>query len=357
MRISSLLEREPGLAAAANRVRTDPETPFPLLSVKIKLTWRCNLRCKVCSLWRKPAELRQTRDLLPPERVEAILARLKEEGLVKVHFSGGEVLLVDSFPRLLRFARKLGLQVNFTTNGTLLDKETARLLIEERIHAVTFSIDSGRERQHDEMRGVEGAFRRTLSGLSLLAERRAKKGRGPDIGVNTVITRKNVKHLDALYQLLRDHGVDRWRLLPVDSPDKRLRPTPSQWTDLAQKWEGHWRPLLARLPLDWSSPKSALLAGKGKYAGTFYSDRICFAPWFNLFIDANGLVYPCCMGKGSIPPYGNILESDLSEILACRRRQEIRSSMAMGHLFPVCKTCDDFLEENQAFANCLVKEE
>lgn len=357
MHIASILKEEPALGRAAKTVRSDPEASFPLLSVKIKLTWRCNLRCGVCGLWRKAAVPGCARDLLTAERVEKLLAGLKERGLRKVHFSGGEVLLLKSFPRLVRFARRLGLQVNFTTNGTLIDKELARFVVEERVHAVTVSIDSGRAREHDAMRGEAGALRRALHGLALLLDRRQKKGRGPAIGVNTIVTRKNAKHLDALYQLLRDHGVDRWRLLPVDTPDKRLRPTPQQWAELARKWETAWRPLLARLPVDGASPESARLASKGKYAGTFYTDQICFAPWFNLFIDANGLAYPCCMGKGGIPPYGNVLKSELSDLLDGQHRKEVCCSMATGHLFPICKMCDDFLEENRAFANLLEEEE
>lgn len=356
MHVASILKEEPGLRRVARRVRQDPEAAFPLLSAKIKLSWRCNLRCQVCRLWRKPAELRETRDALSAERVEDLLSELTERGLRKIHFSGGEVLLLEHFPRLVRFARRLGLQVNFTTNGTLLDKDLARFVVEQRVHSVIVSIDSGKERQHDQMRGVAGAWKKSWRGIEYLRERREKKGRGPTIGVNTIVTRKNIVTLDALFEQLQTRGVDRWRLLPVDTQNKKLRPTPAQWTALSEKWEQSWRPLLSCLPLDWSSAKSAALAAKGKYAGSFYSDQICYAPWFNLFIDADGLAYPCCMGKGGIHPYGNAARDPLSSILAGERRREVCATMATGHLFPICKTCDDFLEENSAFGN-LIKEE
>ena len=77
---------------------------------------------------------------------------------------------------------------------------------------------------------------------------------------------------------------------------------------------------------------------------------MCFVPWFNLFIDANGAIYPCCTGKGGMPVYGNLWEQPLDTILASGTRREIQATMAADHPFPVCHTCDDFLEENAAFA-------
>ena len=351
MHVGKLIEQDSALAAQALRLRADPDAPFPILMAKIKLSWRCNLHCRLCSLWRKAPHLRRTLgiDQLPPELVEELLTALQRRGLRKLHLSGGEVLLLDSFPRIATFARGLGLQVNLTTNGTLIDGDMARFLVDERVHAVTVSIDSGHERQHDEMRGVRGAWRRAWKGIRRLAERRAHKGRGPTLAVNTIVTRENAGTLDALFPQLRDAGVDRWRLLPVDTHDKRIRPTARQWEQLAARWE-HWRPLVERLPVDWTSDRSAARASKGKYAGVFYGQRACFAPWFNVFINADGAVYPCCMSKGEIPPYGNVLHAPLDDVLASDARRAICCSMASGHLFDVCQRCDDYLEENAAFA-------
>jgi MoaA/NifB/PqqE/SkfB family radical SAM enzyme len=357
MHIADIFSKEKGLREKARLIRAEPDTVFPVLSAKLKLTWRCNLRCELCSIWQKPAERGLSHDDLQPELVEQIISALHKRGLRKVHFSGGEVLLLKSFPRLVAFARGLDLQVNLTTNGTLLDKDLARFLVESRVHAVTVSIDSGDEAQHDKMRGMKGAWKLAWRGLENLRERAGKKGRGPTLAVNTIVTRQNVPNLDALFGLLKERGVDRWRLLPVDTPLKKPRPTEAQWRELRRRFETDWQPLLSRLPIDWTSDRSAALAGKGKYAGEFYQDTVCFSPWFNLFIDADGMTYPCCMGKGSLPAYGNVLATSLPELLAGRRRREICYSMASGHLFPICKCCDDFLEENLAFGELMPKEE
>jgi MoaA/NifB/PqqE/SkfB family radical SAM enzyme len=304
----------------------------------------CNLRCRFCTVWRTtPA---RTIDLAT---VQSSLSQLAARGLRKVHFSGGEVLLLDWFPDAVRSASALGLQVNLTTNGTLLDRDLARFLVDERVHSVTVSIDAADAGRHDDMRGVKGAWQRAWRGIARLADRKRRKGRGPVIAVNTVVTRTNIGDLQALYMQLRQGGVDRWRLLPVDTDDRKLRPTAPQWEALARQWDA-WRDLLTRLPVDWSSSRSAERARKGKYAGVFYGANRCFAPWFNVFIGADGTAYPCCMGKRHMPGYGNVLDTPIDALLSSEARRRICYSFAAGHQFPICDCCDDFLDENASFA-------
>jgi radical SAM protein with 4Fe4S-binding SPASM domain len=349
MHLGHLLQSNPEMAAQAVRALSDPDRPFPLLSAKLKLTWRCNLRCGLCSI-RQDVGSGEGQDPLSVDLIKQTLRDLRREGLKKIHFSGGEPLLYRGLEEIVLFARRLDLQVNMTTNGTLLDKSTARFLVESRVHGVNVSIDSGDETQHDRMRGMKGAWRMAWRGIEHLRRRREKKGRGPVIAVNTILTRRNLCTLDALYQRLRDQGVDRWRLLPVDTEKKSLRPTEDQWTDLIERLP-RWKDLLSRIPLDPESGNIAREARRGRYAGTFYEDRPCFAPWFHLFVDADGRTYPCCMGKRPERSYGSILDTPLDEMLSGRRRRETRCSMASGYAFEMCRGCDDFLEENLALWN------
>lgn len=351
MHLADVLVNETAVAAQAAELRRDPHQPFPLLTAKIKLTWRCNLRCQMCGLWQRPSHL-PDRCELPTQLVLETVASLRQRGLRKLNLSGGELLLHAGFRPIVQRACELGLQVNLTTNGTLLDKDTARFLVQQRVHAVTLSVDDASPRRHDALRGVPGAWKRAWLGFEQLREQSTRKGRGPALAINTVITRKNIDHLAELYQLLLARRVDRWRLLPVDTSNRALRPTAAQWSRLAGQWGG-WRPLLVRLPVAWQPDRparSAERARKGRYAVDFYGQQMCFAPWFNLFIDANGAIYPCCTGKGGMPAYGNLWEETLDTVLAAEARREIQATMAADHPFAVCHTCDDFLEENAAFA-------
>lgn len=347
MHIAELLENEEVLRAGARRLLKAPHSEFPILISKIKLTWRCNLRCEFCNVRVRSGDS-ETAPQLEAGIVKKSLLTLHDAGVRKVHLSGGEALLYNRLEELLEAATALGFQVNLTTNGTLINKETARLIINSRIHAVNVSIDSDREKQHDEMRGKKGAWKSAWKGIALLMDKGGKKGRCPVVGVNTVVTRRNAEHLDLLYSLLKENNIDRWLLLPVDSEDKKVRPTKEQWNEIAEKIPG-WGDIIARMPFYYGTENSVAQAGKGRYAGGFYKKNICFAPWFSIFIDADGCVLPCCMGRRDIPPFGNINETPLEEILRGAARKEILSHFAAGGRFPICDNCDDFIEENIAF--------
>ncbi len=350
MHVGHALAVEPDLARKALAIRRDPTGAFPILSAKIKITGRCNLRCKMCALWREPLAGAARTDVMTSAKIAEILEQLTQRGLRKVHFSGGEVLLRDDFMSIVEHARTLGVQVNLTTNGTLLDKNVARALVKHRVHTVAVSIDSADPKTHNRIRGNRAAWQDSVAGLALLHARRKAKGRGPKIAVNTVVTRESIEQLDALYRLLLEWHVDSWRLLPLDTEIKKDRPTDEQWRELATRWHS-WQPLLARLPVDWSSERSGERAAKGKYAGLFYADHICYAPWFNVFVDSDGNVYPCCMGKRDMTPCGTVLTQSIDACLDGTVLREIRCGIAASHMFPVCELCDDFLEENQAFSS------
>ena len=354
MKIETLLLEEE-LARKALLLRRDPGARFPVLSAKFKITWKCNLRCGLCGLWRKPEDNNGINEL-PAELVMSAVRELKDAGLRKLHYSGGEALLHPNLSELVGFSRSLDLQTNISTNGTLIDKDMARFLVDAKVHAINISIDSGIEKVHDSMRGVKNSWRRAWDGIDNLIDRRRAKGKKrPIVSINTLVTRKSAGTLEALHDMALERGVDNWRLLGVDTLEKRNRPTEGQWDELAVKRE-EWRSVLSRAPIDWCSDRGTAMAGKGKYAGKFYRERVCFAPWFNVFVDADGAVYPCCMGKNDMRPYGNIKDDKISSLLYSDVASEIRCSMASGHMYPICGCCDDFMEENLAFDKLYKKE-
>ena len=86
-----------------------------LTSLHILLTYRCNLTCDHCFVWGSP---RQT-GLMPPERVEQIMAQASQLGTItSVYFEGGEPFLV--YATLLagaREAKRRGFSVGIVSNG------------------------------------------------------------------------------------------------------------------------------------------------------------------------------------------------------------------------------------------------
>src|SRR5215213_11862745 len=97
--------------------------PFKPLYVKMKVFYGCNLKCEMCNHWRETRE--------PPvsgDRFQEVLKELAELGTKKIHISGGEPMLRPQVPEMVEQASGLGIKVTMTTNGTLIDKGTAKRL-------------------------------------------------------------------------------------------------------------------------------------------------------------------------------------------------------------------------------------
>ncbi|MCP5052752.1 MAG: radical SAM protein, partial [bacterium] len=134
MDIVEAVEQVPGLVRKLANLERNPLPDTPVLSAKIKLLWQCNLSCTFCRL---PAMTRP----MPKEMVHRILKDLMSHGLRKIHFSGGEIFMHPDIMPILEDACSMGLQVNFTSNGTRITKDVARCLVEMGIHSISISLD------------------------------------------------------------------------------------------------------------------------------------------------------------------------------------------------------------------------
>ena len=325
--------------------------PFPVTQVlfaKIKLLWHCNLSCVFCTL-------PDAGEPMSKSTVLALLEELRTRGLRKVHYSGGEVFLHPDIFDILEESCRQGLQVNLTTNGTLLDREKVRRLSKMKVHSVSISLDGADSGLHDKLRCRKGAFRTTFKAIELIASNGKKY---PKLRVNTVANSRNIDQLDRIHQLLSAlPKAVHWKIIPVDTSSSKLRLTPEMIAEISER-ASEWT-LLDEHPFDElqikknRSEKDLNALVKGKYGKRYYEDHRCYMPWLHLFIDPNGFVYPCCMSRGSIAAYGNIYQQPLREILAGQARRDIQINMAGGRPMQVCRRCDDYIHENAILDNAI----
>jgi radical SAM protein with 4Fe4S-binding SPASM domain len=195
--------------------------PSPFHSVLFNVTHRCNLACAHCAVYSqlgggKPSTHLAVasragvggRPLRPParepeqptERVLDLIRRIADRGARQVVFFGGEPLVRRDFHQVLRSAARRIPRLAISTNGTLLDEATCRLLIEHDVE-VRVSLDGSRPEVNDPIRGA-GSFRRALEGV-----RRLRRLGHPRISIKAVITRGNVEDLPHLVKLARRLGV------------------------------------------------------------------------------------------------------------------------------------------------------
>jgi MoaA/NifB/PqqE/SkfB family radical SAM enzyme len=169
-----------------------------LLGVRIpffcghKLTYNCNLRCKMCPFWKRPSADSSL------AREKAILRQIYGSGACGVAFEGGEPLLRKDLVEILAFSRSLPLHTSLITNGTLLESKIDE--IAPYINGVVYVSLDGLEKTHDAIRGVDGSFRKTLGGIN------AAKEKVP-ITINTTAMAENVDEIESLVELTKKLGT------------------------------------------------------------------------------------------------------------------------------------------------------
>jgi radical SAM protein with 4Fe4S-binding SPASM domain len=176
-----------------------------------ELTLRCNLRCLHCGATAgrtRPDELATTEALRVADELAALPAR-------EVTLMGGELFLRPDWLAVAERLREGGVQVVIFTNGTLLTPKRVAQLQALEPRAVGTSLDGGRAAVHDGIRGLPGAFDKTLAAIEDL------QAAGLRVGVITTLTRRNLYELLAIARLLAGRDV-RWQIQVASAGGERL---------------------------------------------------------------------------------------------------------------------------------------
>jgi Fe-coproporphyrin III synthase len=168
------------------------------------LTDRCNLACTHCYS-RSGPERGQSGELRTSEAF-VVIDDLAEMGVPLILFSGGEPLLREDLWDLSRHARKRGIKVALSTNGTLLDGPAAGRIRESGIEYAGISLDGARATTHDRFRNSPGAFDRACAAFGHCRKE------GIRCGVRITLTRQNFTELEDLIGLSQDLGASRFCL-------------------------------------------------------------------------------------------------------------------------------------------------
>jgi len=173
------------------------EDPRPV--VVWNCTRQCNLSCRHCYALADSQKSPQEMDTAAGRK---FIRDLAEFGVPVLLFSGGEPLLRPDILALASLARKLGIRIVLSTNGTLITKEVAATLSNIGFAEIGISLD-GIGASNDRFRGKEGAYQAALDGI------RACIGAGLRVSLRLTIARHNYQQIPAIFQLIEAEGIDR----------------------------------------------------------------------------------------------------------------------------------------------------
>lgn len=340
----------------------------PPETISLFLTYRCNLRCKMCGQWgedgwarKLPAEAVISE--LPLETLERFLDEI-EPWKPAITLFGGEPLLYGKWEELIRCIKAHGLRVNIITNGTLLGRY-ARAVVDLGVDELIFSLD-GPEEIHDDMRSGKGIFRKAVDAFTEVIRYRRETGReNPKIHISTTIFETNYRRLDELVGVAESIGADTITFhhlifLSHDMCADHRRVFSDEFGLQCSDWTGFARDTLPDIDSEYLAAKLAELRKRKspvaiavypnfteveirKYYTRFeftpesYKDR-CISPWMTVYIFPNGDVKPC-LDTCFIP--GNIMTESFRAIWNNGNYRRYRSVLRFHGSFPGCKRCTE----------------
>jgi MoaA/NifB/PqqE/SkfB family radical SAM enzyme len=157
-----------------------------------KLTYNCNLKCKMCPFWK-----RSNIDL-STEDEKAVLRQIYDSGACAIAFEGGEPFLRKDLGEILAFSKSLPLQTSLITNGTLLESKIDE--VAQYINGAVYVSLDGLEKTHDSIRGVNGCFKKAIQGITAASKK-------VSVVINTTIMAENVNEIEDLVRLAKDLDV------------------------------------------------------------------------------------------------------------------------------------------------------
>jgi len=185
--------------ASANGNGQRPVEEFKPRLVFWEVTKGCNLRCIHCRA--SATELSSPGDLNTRSAL-GIIDQIAEAANPILVLSGGEPLYRSDIFQLARYATDKGLRVALATNGTLVTKEVARMIVDSGVKRVSISLDGADALTHDSFRGIPGAFDAAVYGLRNL------KALGMSVQINMTIARHNARQLPQVLELAKALGAD-----------------------------------------------------------------------------------------------------------------------------------------------------
>ncbi|MFC1717339.1 tungsten cofactor oxidoreductase radical SAM maturase [Candidatus Poribacteria bacterium] len=167
--------------------------------VYIEVTSLCNLNCITCvrNVWSDEM------GHMDMETFHAIVRQLEDfPDVQSVTLAGfGEPLYHPEILNMARAIKDLGLELNISTNGTLLDADVAEELVDIGLDKIVVSLDSGHPQLFEDIR-IGADLDIVLSNLRTLNEiKQRRSSKLPTIGIEFVAMRRNVHEIGDLPRL------------------------------------------------------------------------------------------------------------------------------------------------------------
>lgn len=305
------------------------ENPPPI-TVELDMTNTCNHKCPECSGWYSH---NRNHDSLPYDLAEDIVRQLaKAEVRGLIFTGGGEPFCHPHIKDIVKLTYNLGLDIGFITNGSLINEEIARVLLECCIW-LRVSLDAASAKTFERLHGMDGdAFNKTVNNIALLTKMKSRLKSKTIIGVGYLTCDYTRDEMFDMTILCRKLGIDYLQFRPMQIHNNG-------------KFEYHSLDIREQIYkcLKEGSDEYRVLYSKHKYdmmqeenCGRNYGT--CYGHQFATVIAANGKMYLCCHMRG----YGKYCIGDLRKdtfetIWDSEQRRKVAENIDFRDCVPLCR--------------------
>ncbi len=338
-------------------------------TISFLLTYRCNLRCKMCGQWGESGSSKKFSAQTLNEEISLDLVKgvIDEVKGFKPNITlfGGEPFMHQQCLAAASYIKEAGLRCNIITNGTLLEK-FAEPIVKLGIDEIIFSLDGPRD-IHDNMRNAKGTFDKAMKGLGAVAEAKRQFGsETPLVNISSTLFETNYKYLDDIVEAaekIEAKSITFHHLIFLSRKiyEQHNLLFDSHFKTRCDDWGGFVRDSLPQIEVKYLIAKIAELKNRDSKVGisfypnfsdpdveryytdfdfvpTSYKNR-CVSPWMVAYIFPDGTVRPCQSLNYSS---GNLKENGFKKIWNNENHIRFRQITKRLKRYPVCSRCTEF---------------
>jgi len=277
----------------------------------LAITYRCNSRCKMCYIWKKPPK----KELKPEDYLKL------PETLKDINISGGEPFLRNDLIEIVKNIKiscpKAGLIIS--TNGFLHDliyRQMKKILEIDPTIGVAVSLD-GIGKIHNEIRGIDNGYQKVLKTIKNLKSLGIK-----NIKIAFTVSQDNIKEISRVYRFALRQKLE-FSIAAAQNSEHYFG-IANKKIQNKEELKNQFNKIISQ-ELKTNKPKNLgrayFIQGLGKFILKQKRVLPCKAASDFFFLDPQGNVYPCPVFNSVI---GNIQEKNFKEIWQSAKAEEIR---------------------------------
>jgi len=303
--------------------------PFPV-TVELDMTNLCNHRCPECVANYFRVADKSALSLKIAKSIVRQLAKNKIRGLI---FTGGGEPLCNPYTlEIIKLARSLGLDLGFITNGSLLNKKSAKVIL-DNCTWVRVSLDAASPGIFKLTHGVDGnEFNRVIEKIKLTVDIKNKVKSKCTVGLGFLTSDYSVSDMVKVTILSKKLGVDYLQFRPMQ-------------VHQGGKFDYHWTDVQDEISecLKYSNNGFQVLYSQHKYEmahderfGRHYHK--CYGHQFATVISASAKMYICCHTRG-YEKYciGDLTKKNFKDIWNSKKRKDAINLIDFRDCIPLCR--------------------